>query len=209
METQTTATDPKTALPAEYWESGGSIHGALVSNVSGDGVLVKSVRDIPFGSDVHLRVFYANEYELDGIELVAKMAWRRASIEKDWEGFLYGLEFVEISSKDHEELIKLLKRQLPSEAMPEEGIIVCKNPSSEKAGFSSSPSVPSPSNRKVDNGTDSRKSLLCNLSRAEDKTDVDTANKIQKSRSRGSSPFTSTLAKLAWNFRSTVRGYWS
>ena len=209
METQTTATDPKPALPAEYWESGGSIHGALVSNVSGDGVLVKSVRDIPFGSDVHLRVFYANEYELDGIELVAKMTWRRASIEKDWEGFLYGLEFVEISSKDHEELIKLLKRQLPSEAMPEEGIIVCKNPSSEKAGSSSSPGMPPTSNRKAENGTDLKKPVLCNLSRAEDKTVVDRASTTQKSRSRGSSSFTSTLAKMAGNFRSTVRGYWS
>ena len=73
------------------------------------------------GSDVHLRVFYANEYELDGIELVAKMAWRRPNIEEDWEGYLYGLEFVEISSKDHEELIKLVNRQLPSEEMPERG----------------------------------------------------------------------------------------
>ena len=49
METQAMATGSKTALPAEYWEAGGSIHGALVSNVSVDGVLVKSVRDIPFG----------------------------------------------------------------------------------------------------------------------------------------------------------------
>jgi hypothetical protein len=204
METQTMAVNPRNPLPAEYWETGGSIHGALVSNVSGDGVLIKSVRDIPLGDNVHLRVFYANGYELDVIELTAKMTWRRASIERDWEGFLYGLEFVEISSKDHEDLVKLLNHQLPSEGMSEERDIVCKNHSSEKDGSSLSSSVLSLSNSKAENGRDKKK-VFCNLR----ETAVDTANRTQESRNHGSSSLTSALAKIAGNFMSTVRGYWN
>ena len=205
MESQIRVTDSKTALPAEYWEPDGRIHGALISNVTEDGILIKAVRDIPLGSDLHLRLFYANEYELDGINLVARINWRRPNIDEDWQGYLYGLEFVEISSEDHEKLIKL-NRHLPSEGMSEGNDIVCKNPSSEKVGFSSPSSMlPNSSSRSYENGR-CPTPAFSDLSQFKDKTiPVNTSITAQKSEKHRSGSLASVLSRFGQNVKLVFR----
>jgi hypothetical protein len=86
MESLTRLTDPLTMLPAEYWEASGSVYGALADNVSEEGLLFFSVRDISVGSRLNVRIFYADEYELDAIKTVCHVVRKNVHIAEDWKG---------------------------------------------------------------------------------------------------------------------------
>ena len=89
MESPTRLTDPLTMLPAEYWGQEGSVHGALADNVSVDGLLFFSIRDIPIGGKLNVRIFYANEYELDDVKAVSQIVRKTGHIAEDWKGYKY------------------------------------------------------------------------------------------------------------------------
>jgi len=139
MESQIGSTESLTTFPAEYWEAEGSVHGALVENVGTNNLVILSSRDIPIGSKLNLRIFYANEYEFDCIKLAANTNWKRLHIEEDWKGYKYGLDFVQISEEEHQELKNLLDGHSPSEEPLERRDVVPIESLPEK---SSSPPLP-------------------------------------------------------------------
>ena len=86
-------------LPAEYWETEGAIYGAIVDKVSPDGLLMLSIRDMPVGTRLNVRIFYAHEFELEGFTVVAKIVWKSVYTEENWRGYKYGLDCVQLSEQ--------------------------------------------------------------------------------------------------------------
>ena len=105
-------------LPLEFWERGGPSHGAVIWNLSEGGLLIHSVRDMIVGSELKVRVFFAEEYELDQFKATARIAWKDQYFDTDWEGYKYALEIVEISMEDRQKLVHLLMSPSILEEIP-------------------------------------------------------------------------------------------
>ena len=208
-ESSTRLTDPLSVLPAEYWETGSPVYGALADNVSVDGLLFFSSKDIPVGTKLNLRIFYANEYELDDIKAISKIVRKNAHIAEDWKGYEYTLKFIQMSEEDLRKLTNLLNGYLELERISGKDIAL-ENPSLTKTR-SSPPFVgldlPEESTAKCKfyrNAKCLKTNTFCNLCHNEDDIDL-----VQGRGTKGSwsSPFTSILAKLADNFRSVFQDH--
>jgi PilZ domain len=109
-------------LPLDYREMNGScLRGAIVVNASEGGFLIESPRDIPVGNGLRITVLYPKRFELANFKVTAKIVWKESywkenlKREKCWEGYQYGLEFVEIWPEDRWEMSFLLSGRLKSE----------------------------------------------------------------------------------------------
>ena len=98
-------------LILEYWDTYGSRHGGLAGNVSGTGLLIYSIQDMTIGSQLNLKVFFSNGYELDSFNVIAKAIWKELHCEKGWQGYKYGLEFIQISQEDQRKLLVVLDKR--------------------------------------------------------------------------------------------------
>ena len=109
-------------LPLEYRDVDDScLRGAIVVNASEGGFLIESPRDIPVGNGLRITVLYPKRFELANFKVTAKIVWKESywkenlKREKCWEGYQYGLEFVEIWPEDRWEMSFLLSGRLKSE----------------------------------------------------------------------------------------------
>jgi len=105
-------------LSLEFEDKDGLPHGAVVCNVSEGGLLIHSVRDMIVGSELKVRVFFAEEYELDQFKATARIAWKDQYFDTDWKGYKYALEIVEISMEDRQKLVHLLMSPSILEEIP-------------------------------------------------------------------------------------------
>jgi hypothetical protein len=102
-------------LPIEYQDMGDScLRGAIVVNAGEGGFLIESTRDIPVGTELNVTVLFSNGYELANFKVVAKIVRKEPYRKEDfkgnqyWEGYRYGLEFIQILEKDRWKLKLLL-----------------------------------------------------------------------------------------------------
>ena len=125
MEKPTGLTEPLGTLPVEHWEIDASIYGALADNLSAHGLLMLSIRDMPVGTKLYVRIFYAKEYELDWITAEANIVSKDRHITEDWKGYKYQLQFVQLSEENRLKLKDLLNEHLKPEHIPGvvEGIV--------------------------------------------------------------------------------------
>ena len=98
-------------LPLEYWETSDSSHGGLIDNVSESGLLIYSTQDMPIGTELRIRVFFNFGYEFENFDVFAKIAWKTLQNEVDGSRYRYGLEFIQISQADQQNLVKLLNNR--------------------------------------------------------------------------------------------------
>jgi hypothetical protein len=97
-------------LPLEYRVINAPFsHGGIVANGSEDGLLIHSVKDMPLGTKLDIVVIFPDEFELSNFELMAEIIRRDRHQEEDWEGYAYGLKFLQIFEEDREKLRELLK----------------------------------------------------------------------------------------------------
>jgi hypothetical protein len=109
-------------LPVEYRDMGDPcLRGAMVVNASEGGFLIRSVRDIPVGTELSITVLYPKGLELVDFKVVAKIMWKEPYWKEDmklgrnWKGYQYGLEFIQILDEDHWKLGLLLSGRFESE----------------------------------------------------------------------------------------------
>ncbi len=121
-------------LPLEYWETDDPFYGALVSNISETGLLIHSVKNIPVGRELNVRVFFPDGYRFEGFRVIAKVLWKKLHHETDWRVYKYGLEFTRISEEDRQKLLKLINSDLGSKDLSVRMTIGVKNAQSEEAG---------------------------------------------------------------------------
>ena len=96
-------------LPLEYRVRGvPNAHGALIVNGSEMGLLIQSVKNIPVGTNLNIAVLFPKGYEMANFEVSAQVAWKEIYWKEDWEGYQYGLKFIQISKNDHWKLRQLL-----------------------------------------------------------------------------------------------------
>ncbi|HXX35457.1 MAG TPA: PilZ domain-containing protein [Thermodesulfobacteriota bacterium] len=102
-------------LPVEYREMGDScLRGGIVVDVSGGGLLLETVRDIPVGTELNVSVLFPKGYELANFEVVTKIVRKKPHWKEDskgspyWEGFQYGLKFIQILEENRWKLDVLL-----------------------------------------------------------------------------------------------------
>ena len=101
-------------LPLEYWETDDACHGGLVENLSEMGMLIYSIRNIPIGAQLSIRVFFIKGYELDGFQARARIVWSEDCFEENRKAYHYGLEFTGISQEDRRKLVGLLNSRFSS-----------------------------------------------------------------------------------------------
>ena len=211
MESPVRVTESLTTLPAEYWETESFIYGALVDNASGDNLTLLSTRDIPTDNQLNVRIFFANEYELDSVKVVANIVSKSPYIAEDWKGHKYRLGFERISEEDGKKLKNLLDSQSKLEKASVMEDVGLGDPPLEKASLAPFPNsdLPTGSNAKCkfyDNGKCLKTHAFCDICQTADETiHAQKARTTQKSRNHWPSPFSSVLARLADNFRSTFQ----
>jgi hypothetical protein len=99
-------------LPIEYRVMDAPLaHGGLVVNASEMGLLINSVKDILIGSRLNIAVLFPKGFELTNLKVLAEIIWKARHWEEDWEGYRYGLKFIEILEEDQKKLKQLLKSQ--------------------------------------------------------------------------------------------------
>lgn len=96
-------------LPLEYRiVNAPYAHGGLVVNVSEAGLLLQSVKNIPVGTRLDVAVLFPKGYELSNFNVIAEVIWKDLYWKEDWEGYRYGLKFVQIREEDYQKLKHLL-----------------------------------------------------------------------------------------------------
>ena len=102
-------------VPVEYREMGDScLRGGIVIDVSEGGLLMEIVRDIPVGTELNVTVLFPKGFELANFKVVAKIVWKKPYWKEDskgnryWEGYQYGLRFIQILEENRWKLDVLL-----------------------------------------------------------------------------------------------------
>lgn len=96
-------------LPIEYRLNDRPLpHGGIVVNGSTKGFLVYSIKDIPIGTRLKITVLFPKGFELTNFEVLTEVVRKDQFSEKDWEGYQYGLKFVQIGEEDFQKLVQLL-----------------------------------------------------------------------------------------------------
>ena len=103
-------------LPLEYRVINAPYaHGGIVANASEEGFLVYSIKDMPIGTKLNIAVMFPKGYELTNFEVVAEIVRKDLHWEEDWEGYAYGLKFIQILEEDRHKLKQLLEGQYQDE----------------------------------------------------------------------------------------------
>ena len=102
-------------LPLEYRDMDGPcLRGGIVVNVSEGGLLFETLRDIPVGTELNVTVLFPKRFELADFKVVAKIVRKEPYWKEDWkgnqywEGYRYGLEFIQFLEEDRWKLNFLL-----------------------------------------------------------------------------------------------------
>lgn len=102
-------------LPIEYQEKGDPcLRGGMVIDVSREGLLMETIRDIPVGTELNVTVLFPKGYELANFKVATKIIHKKPHWKKDsdgnryWEGYHYGLKFIQILEENRWKLDALL-----------------------------------------------------------------------------------------------------
>jgi hypothetical protein len=94
-------------LPLVYQDMGDSCsRGAMVVNAGAGGFLIESTKDIPVDTKLKVTLLFSKGFELANFEAVTKIVRKDRYSKEDsegsqvWEGYLYGLEFIQVLGKD-------------------------------------------------------------------------------------------------------------
>ena len=106
------------SLPLEYQDTGDpSLRGAMVVDAGEGGFLIESTKDMPVGTELSITLLFSKGYQLANFKAVTKIV-RKEPYSKEnangnqvWEGYLYGLEFIQILEEDRLKLNWLLGGQ--------------------------------------------------------------------------------------------------
>ncbi len=103
-------------LPLEYRVINAPFsHGGIVANGSEDGLLIYSVKDMPIGTKLDIVVMFPKGFELSNFEVIAEIIRKDLHWEEDWEGYEYGIKFLQIFEDDRERLKQVLEGRYQAE----------------------------------------------------------------------------------------------
>jgi hypothetical protein len=113
------------SLPPEYQDMGDSCsRGAVVVNAGEGGFRIESTRDIPAGMELSISLLLPQGFELANFKAVTKILRKESYRKEDlkgnqcWEGYRYGLEFIQILKQDRWKLNWLLGGRFEFDEFP-------------------------------------------------------------------------------------------
>ena len=83
----------------------------LVINASETGLLIQTFKDIPIGKKVIIEVLFPKGVKTAKLNAIAEIIWKDIYIWDDWEGYQYGLKFIQILDEDYNKLRQILSSQ--------------------------------------------------------------------------------------------------
>ena len=100
-------------LPIEYRVTNApDAYGGVVVDGSEIGLRIQSVKNLPVGTKLNVGVIFPKEFEMINFEVMTEIVWKELYWREDWNGYQYGLKFLQILNEDFLKLKKLLKEQL-------------------------------------------------------------------------------------------------
>jgi hypothetical protein len=80
----------------------------MAINASETGLLFQTFGDMPIGKGVNIKISFPKGAESEDFRAEAEIIWKDVYLWDDWEGYQYGLKFVQISNEEYSKLNQLL-----------------------------------------------------------------------------------------------------
>jgi hypothetical protein len=85
-----------------------NVYPGLTIDASESGLLIQTFKDMPVESRLNIEVSFPEGFESSHFKGVAEIIWKDICNWEGWEGFMYGLKFIQISYENYLRLKKLL-----------------------------------------------------------------------------------------------------
>jgi hypothetical protein len=103
-------------FPLEYRETNApEAYGGFVVDGSEIGLRIHSVKNIPVGTRLNIAVIFPKGFQMTNFEVVAEIVWKDLCLRENWNGYQYGLKFIQIEGEDLQKLQQLLSSSIPNE----------------------------------------------------------------------------------------------
>jgi len=84
------------------------IYAGLTFDASESGLLIHTLRELPVGTRIDIEVLFPKKLNLANFKSEAAIVWKKVCNWKDWEGYQYGLKFIQVSKEDYLKLRQIL-----------------------------------------------------------------------------------------------------
>jgi hypothetical protein len=103
-------------FPLDFRETNApKAYGGLVVDGSEIGLRIHSVKNIPVGTRLNIVVIFPKGFQMTNFEVAAEIVWKDLYLREDWNGYQYGLKFIQIEGEDLQKLQQLLSSLIPNE----------------------------------------------------------------------------------------------
>jgi hypothetical protein len=85
-----------------------NLYPGLTVDASESGLLIQTIKDMPIKTNLNIEVSFPKGLELSNFKGVAEIIWKDLCNWDDWEGYMYGLKFIQISHENYLRLKQLL-----------------------------------------------------------------------------------------------------
>ena len=86
----------------------GGIYPGLTLDASESGLLIQTLKEMPVGIKIDIEVLFPEKIKWSNFKAEAEIIWKGICYWDDWEGYEYGLKFIEISKEDYSKLKQIL-----------------------------------------------------------------------------------------------------
>ena len=101
-------------------------YGGLVVDGSEIGLRIHSIKNIPVGTRLNIAVIFPEGFRMTNFEVVAEIVWKDLYLREDWNGYQYGLKFIQIDEEDLQKLQQLLSTSLPNAEDSKEPLVYAR-----------------------------------------------------------------------------------
>ena len=97
-------------LPLNFQVIGPEVYLGTALDASETGLFIQTVKELKVGTKVRILLSLPEGSGQPQIDAIAEIMWKEACMLEDWEGFQYGLKFIQISQEDDRALKQALNK---------------------------------------------------------------------------------------------------
>ena len=98
-------------LPLDFQIIGPELYPGVALDASETGLFIRTVKQMAVGTKVTIALFLPEGSGRRQIEAIAEIIWKDVCLWEDWEGYQYGLKFIQISDEDYVEFKQILDKR--------------------------------------------------------------------------------------------------
>jgi hypothetical protein len=84
------------------------VYPGLTLDASESGLLIQTLKEMPVGIRIDVEFLFPKKVEWSNFKAEAEIIWKDICYWEDWEGYQYGLKFIQISKKDYSKLKQIV-----------------------------------------------------------------------------------------------------